>query len=58
MTQKSTLLAALWNARGDDRAIVRNMERGDLKLTGNFKYREREIVEEIRRLKRSRKERN
>ena len=58
MAQKSTLLAALWDARGDDRAIVRKLERGELKLTGNFKDREREIVEEIRRLKKAQKGRN
>ena len=46
----STLLAAMWAAEGTaaeaEKAIRADLEKGALKLTGNFRGREREIAKD------------
>lgn len=38
----------MWSARGNEARIVSDLEAGRLKLTGNFKGREREIAKAAR----------
>ena len=44
MTQKSTLLAAIWESGGNADAILARLENGQLELIGNFAGCENEIV--------------
>ena len=50
MTQKTTLLEAVWNADGDAETVAAQvtarLESGNLQLTGNFKGHEAEFIAE------------
>ncbi len=46
--KKTTLLAAMWAAEGDQDAVLDALESGDIELTGNFKGHEKDIVAEVR----------
>jgi len=46
MVERNTLLAAMWEAGGNEAEIVARLESGDLELTGNFKGREAELTAE------------
>jgi hypothetical protein len=50
MTQKTTLLEAVWNADGDAETVAAQvtarLESGNLQLTGNFKDHEAEFTAE------------
>ena len=44
MTQRATLLAAVWGKDAELAAILAHLENGELQLTGNFKGREGDIA--------------
>ncbi len=45
---QTTLLAAMWAAKGDQDAVLDALENGEIELTGNFRGYEKEIVAQVR----------
>ncbi len=48
MAQRTTLLAAMWEAGGDADLILERLESGDLRLIGTFKGDEAAMVRDAR----------
>lgn len=44
-----TLLETLWASSGDAEEVVERLATGELRLSGNFRGREAEVVEDYRR---------